>query len=112
MTHTPGNPGSVSSASLPTLTPKRPIFTALSSTASIPASKETFNTLLDLSTLKVIPKTVRPLHKQLPHESRKLWHNVTSKLLNKEFGDATKEKLVIEQKQRDLAAERKRTGVE
>jgi hypothetical protein len=41
-----------------------------------------------------------------------LWETVTSRLLKKEFGDATKEKVAIEQKQRDEAAERKRKGLE
>ncbi|PIL27701.1 hypothetical protein GSI_10854 [Ganoderma sinense ZZ0214-1] len=70
-----------------------------------------FATLLDISTLAVVPKTVRPLERQLPTESRKLWENVTTRLIKKEYGDATKHKLVIEQKQRDDAAERKRRGV-
>ncbi|OJT03455.1 Oxysterol-binding protein-like protein 1 [Trametes pubescens] len=70
-----------------------------------------YATLLDLSTLHVIPKTVRPLEKQLPTESRKLWENVTTKLISKEYSEATKHKLVIEQKQRDEAAERKRKGI-
>jgi hypothetical protein len=71
-----------------------------------------YSTLLDLSTLKVIPKAVRPIEKQLPNESRKLWHDVTTWLIKKEYGEATKHKLAIEQKQRDEAAERKRQGVE
>jgi Oxysterol-binding protein. len=37
---------------------------------------------------------------------------VTSRLLKKEYGEATKEKVRIEQKQRDEAGERKRKGVE
>ena len=69
-------------------------------------------TLLDLSTLLVVPKRVRPLEHQHAFESRKLWENVTSRLLNKEYSEATKHKLVIEQKQRDDAAERKKKGVE
>ncbi|KAJ8688685.1 hypothetical protein PTI98_013447 [Pleurotus ostreatus] len=73
---------------------------------------EEYATLIDLSQLQVVPKSVRPLKKQLPHESRKLWETVTSHLLNKEFSDATREKVAIEQKQRDDAAERKRKGVE
>lgn len=77
---------------------------------SVPASE--YATLIDLSTLKVIPKAVRPLERQLPHESRKLWENVTNRLVSKEFGEATKEKVNIEQKQRDEAAERKRKGIE
>ncbi|KAJ8489434.1 hypothetical protein ONZ45_g13594 [Pleurotus djamor] len=73
---------------------------------------EEYITLIDLSQLQVVPKSVRPLEKQLPHESRKLWESVTSRLLSKEFGDATREKVAIEQKQRDDAAERKRKGQE
>lgn len=65
-----------------------------------------------MSQMEVIPKQVRPIEKQLPHESRRLWNNVTQKLVNKEFSDATREKVAIEQKQRDDAAERKKKGVE
>ncbi|KAJ7705863.1 hypothetical protein B0H16DRAFT_1747006 [Mycena metata] len=54
---------------------------------------------------------LRPLEKQLPHESRSLWDIVTTRLL-KEVSNATKEKAAIEQKQRDNAADRKRKGVE
>ncbi len=71
-----------------------------------------YMSLIDLSTLQVVPKSVRALEKQLPYESRKLWEKVTDKLIKKEFSDATKEKVVIEQRQRDIAAERKRSGVE
>ncbi|GBE87394.1 hypothetical protein BKA93DRAFT_743711 [Sparassis latifolia] len=67
-------------------------------------------TLIDLSTLHAIPMSVRPLEKQHPRESRKLWENVTSGLLKKEYSEATKHKLFIEQRQRDEAAERKRRG--
>ncbi|KAJ3866359.1 hypothetical protein EV359DRAFT_36875 [Lentinula novae-zelandiae] len=70
-----------------------------------------FNTLIDLSTLWIVPKQVRPLEKQLPTESRKLWEGVTSRLMKKDFSEATKEKVVIEQKQRDEATERKKKGV-
>lgn len=69
-------------------------------------------TLIDLSTLHIIPKFVRPLEKQLPFESRKLWESVTHNLLKKEFSEATRAKITIEQKQRDDAAERKKKGVE
>ncbi|KAI0062624.1 hypothetical protein BV25DRAFT_1825133 [Artomyces pyxidatus] len=68
--------------------------------------------LVDLSTLHVVPKAVRKLEKQLPDESRKLWETVTDGLLKKEYSEATREKQRIEQRQRDVAAERKRKGVE
>jgi hypothetical protein len=62
--------------------------------------------------LFVVPKKVRPLERQLPNESRKLWDAVTTRLLAKEYGEATKAKLAIEQKQRDEAGERKRKGAQ
>ena len=73
--------------------------------------EDEWKTLLDLSTLHVIPKVVRPLEKQEPRESRKLWEKVTNNLLKKEYSEATKEKIEIEQRQRDEAAERKRKGL-
>ncbi|KIM69489.1 hypothetical protein SCLCIDRAFT_1207922 [Scleroderma citrinum Foug A] len=76
------------------------------------SSTSEYHTLVDLAALQIIPKVVRPLEKQLPNESRKLWEDVTSRLLKKEYSDATKHKLVIEQRQRDEASERKRIGQE
>ena len=70
-----------------------------------------WKTLLDLSALHVIPKFVRPLDKQESRESRKLWEHVTNHLIKKEYSEATKQKIDIEQRQRDEAAERKRKGV-
>ncbi|KAJ7698567.1 hypothetical protein B0H17DRAFT_1196675 [Mycena rosella] len=100
---------SPSHTSLPTPT----LPSAASSRMDISSSKEEeYTTLMDLSALEVLPKTVRPLEKQLPHESRRLWDSVTTRLLKKEYSDATKEKVGIEQRQRDIAAERKRKGVE
>jgi len=71
-----------------------------------------WKTLIDLSTLHVIPKGVRPLSRQHSNESRKLWEFVTSNLLKKEYSEATRVKLAIEQRQRDIAAERKKKCVE
>ncbi|KAG9311827.1 hypothetical protein JVU11DRAFT_8074 [Chiua virens] len=81
------------------------------SDVSVPLTSE-FHTLVDLEKIQVVPKVVRPLEKQFPNESRKLWENVTSKLLSKEYGDATKYKLALEQRQRDEASERTRKGEE
>ncbi|RDB30329.1 Oxysterol-binding protein-like protein 1 [Hypsizygus marmoreus] len=92
--------------------PRASISSAAASKAEIVSHDEDYATLLDLSTLKVVPKSVRPLEKQLPHESRKLWVSVTDNLLKKEYSEATKEKVAIEQKQRDEAADRKRKGTE
>ncbi len=73
---------------------------------------EDWTPLLDIDSLGIIPKVVRPLEKQHPRESRKLWENVTDRLLKKEYSEATKEKVTIEQRQRDEAAERKKNGAE
>jgi hypothetical protein len=71
-----------------------------------------WTTLIDLTPLRAVPKTVRPISKQHPTESRRLWGSLTSRLLRKEYGEATRAKHVIEQRQRDEAAERKRRGIE
>lgn len=75
-------------------------------------ANEEWNVLIDLNHLNVVPKSVRPLEKQLPDESRKLWEKVTSKLIGKEYGEANKYKQGIEQRQREEAAERKKKGIE
>lgn len=74
--------------------------------------EDKWTTLIDLAPLRAVPKTVRPISKQHPTESRCLWESVTSRLLRKEYGEATRAKHVIEQRQRDEAAERKRRGIE
>ncbi|KAI9462810.1 hypothetical protein BJY52DRAFT_111568 [Lactarius psammicola] len=81
---------------------------------STPSSggKTEWTTLIDLTPLQAVPKTVRPISRQLPDESRRLWESVTTRLLSKEYGEATRAKQAIEQRQRDDAAERKRRGVE
>ena len=81
-------------------------------TTTIPSAGTEYTTLIDLAVLRAIPKTVRPIERQLPSESRKLWKDVTRNLTEKKYGEATKEKVQIEQKQRDAAAERKRKNVE
>ncbi|KAL5507138.1 hypothetical protein ACEPAH_6594 [Sanghuangporus vaninii] len=82
------------------------------SNASSSSDGEDTNTLIDMSTLLVIPKQVKPLHKQHAYESRKLWENVTKNLLAKEYSEATRHKHSIEQRQRERAAERKKKGEE
>jgi oxysterol-binding protein-related protein 9/10/11 len=71
-----------------------------------------WTTLIDLTPLRVVPKKVRPISKQQSSESRRLWESVTSRLFRKEYGEATRAKHIIEQRQRDEAAERKRRGLE
>ncbi|EPQ27455.1 uncharacterized protein PFL1_04993 [Pseudozyma flocculosa PF-1] len=66
--------------------------------------------LINLEDLDPIAKTVRPLAAMEELESRRIWEPVTSSILAKDFNQATKNKQVIEQRQRDAAAERKRKG--
>lgn len=75
-------------------------------------AEDEWATLIDITTLHQVQKAVRPLENQLPTESRKLWDPVTSRLLKKEYSDATKFKQAIEQGQRDAAAERRNKGIE
>jgi hypothetical protein len=62
--------------------------------------------------LALIPKLVRPLDEQDPKESRKMWDPVTHNLLEKNWGEATKAKQAIEQRQRDIASKLKAAGGE
>ncbi|KAL9936665.1 hypothetical protein V8E36_004733 [Tilletia maclaganii] len=66
--------------------------------------------LLNIPDLDTIPKNVRPLKAQGELESRRIWEPVISAILSKQYGEATKAKQVIEQRQRDIAAERRRKG--
>ena len=103
---------SVSSASRPSISySSTSILSTKTSDTLDEEGEDEWKTLLDLSTLHVVPKVVRPLEKQEPRESRKLWVKVTNNLLKKEYSEATKEKIEIEQRQRDEAAERKRKGL-
>ena len=68
--------------------------------------------LIDLASLAVLPKHVRPIESQLPNESHRLWEHVTKNLLSKNYDEATRVKQAIEQKQRDDAAARKSKGEE
>jgi oxysterol-binding protein-related protein 9/10/11 len=66
--------------------------------------------LVDLSTLFPIPKLVRELAKQEEKESRRMWKDVTERLLSKEYTEANKFKHAIEQKQREEEADRRAKG--
>ncbi|CAD6887574.1 unnamed protein product [Tilletia laevis] len=68
--------------------------------------------LVNIADLDTIPKSVRPLDSQLELESRRIWEPVINAILSKQYGEATRAKQVIEQRQRDVAAERRRKGEE
>ena len=78
------------------------------STLSLPVDE--WIPLVDLSTLYPIPKLVRDLEKQEEKESRRMWQNVTERLIRKEYSEANKFKQAIEQRQREEEAGRKQRG--
>ncbi|RIB09187.1 oxysterol-binding protein [Gigaspora rosea] len=65
------------------------------------------NLIVDLSELAPVPKIVKPIAKQGPLESRRVWRSVSAALFQKDYSKATKEKVAIEDRQRQLAAEAK-----
>lgn len=81
-------------------------------TYTVVGSDEPPQTLIDLTPLFPVPKSVPPEEEQLPNESRKLWSKVTDAILSKQYGQATKEKQELEERQREKTAERKVQNVE
>ncbi|KAJ2959966.1 hypothetical protein NQZ79_g4562 [Umbelopsis isabellina] len=68
--------------------------------------------LIDLTSLSVTEKIVKPIQEQEVTESRRTWQAVTESILAKDFNQATKHKQKIEEAQRVKAAERKAEGEE
>ncbi|KAL2816846.1 hypothetical protein BDW59DRAFT_152994 [Aspergillus cavernicola] len=62
--------------------------------------------LIDITPLFPVAKDLPPEEKQLSNESRKFWSGVTEAILDKKYGQATKLKQEIEERQRQKAAER------
>ncbi|PYI10487.1 oxysterol-binding protein-like protein 1 [Aspergillus sclerotiicarbonarius CBS 121057] len=62
--------------------------------------------LIDVTPLFPVAKTLPPEESQLSNESRKFWSLVTEAILDKRYGQATKLKQDIEERQRQKAAER------
>jgi len=89
-----------------------PSYPSRSGKSKLKLTLKEWRVLIDLDQLALIPKDVRPMSEQDGHESRKLWDPVTQNLLSKNWGEATRQKQVIEQAQRDLSAKRKAEGVE
>ncbi|KAJ1960228.1 hypothetical protein GGI12_003918 [Dipsacomyces acuminosporus] len=76
------------------------------------ASKGSERVLIDLEPLSILGKEVKPVSEQGEMESRRVWDPVASEMLKKNFGEATKRKRAIEDKQRKVAAERKERNEE
>ena len=68
--------------------------------------------LIDITPLFPITKSVPPAEEQLSNESLKFWSGVTNAIVEKQFSQATKLKQDIEERQRQLAAERTEKGTE
>ncbi|KAL3470188.1 hypothetical protein BJX99DRAFT_239928 [Aspergillus californicus] len=62
--------------------------------------------LIDIAPLFPVAKDLPPEESQLSNESRKFWSGVTEAITDKKYGQATKLKQEIEERQRQKAAER------
>lgn len=78
---------------------------------TLPGSNEQI-LLIDVAPLFPASKIVPPETDQIPNESRKLWSAVTEAILEKRYGEATRCKQDIEERQRQKAAERKEKNEE
>jgi hypothetical protein len=90
---------------------KEKIYYTIPSTPTVSKEPNTESTdkkqlLIDLVPLMPVPKIVPPEENQLPNESRIFWKDVTNAIINKQYGEATKAKQAIEERQRKKAAER------
>ncbi|XP_071795952.1 oxysterol-binding protein-related protein 11-like isoform X2 [Asterias amurensis] len=65
--------------------------------------------VIDTTKLSSIPKRIRPVAKQGPFESRRLWQNVTNSLKIGDINTATEHKRYLEERQRQEERERKET---
>lgn len=75
---------------------------------SHPPAEQT--TIIDIAPLAVAPKVVPPMEKQMPHESLKMWGEVTKAIHSKQFSRATTVKQELEEAQREKAREREKNG--
>uniref|UniRef100_A0A1S4GPH1 Oxysterol-binding protein n=1 Tax=Anopheles gambiae TaxID=7165 RepID=A0A1S4GPH1_ANOGA len=68
-----------------------------------------FETFVDVNSIPIFKKKVRPVAEQDENESRKVWREVTAGLKANDIEKATNAKFQVEQKQREEAKERKET---
>jgi hypothetical protein len=61
------------------------------------ANTQEWRIIIDMDELDLVPKDVRPLEEQTERESRNLWREVTGHIVGKNWGEATREKQIIEQ---------------
>lgn len=77
-----------------------------------PAGSKAACLLIDITPLHPATKILPPAEEQLSNESLKFWSDVTTAIMDKQFTQATKLKQDIEERQRQLAAERKEKQME
>ncbi|ETN66308.1 hypothetical protein AND_001901 [Anopheles darlingi] len=68
-----------------------------------------FETFVDVNSIPIYKKKVRPVSEQQENESRRVWREVTAGLKMNDIEKATNAKFQVEQKQREEAKERKDT---
>lgn len=67
--------------------------------------------VMDVTKLPVTKKLVRPIEKQGPTESRRLWQHVTESLRQKDIEKATEHKRILEERQRTEERHRAETEI-
>ncbi|KAM5158289.1 oxysterol-binding protein-related protein 10 [Mantella aurantiaca] len=67
--------------------------------------------VIDTTKLSIIRKKIRPIEKQGPSESRRIWENVTNALKSNNIEAATEHKHQLEERQRAEARQRASTNV-
>ncbi|KAL3951896.1 hypothetical protein ACCO45_013613 [Purpureocillium lilacinum] len=77
---------------------------------TVPAEEQ--YTIIDIGPLSVAPKIVPPEDQQRPNESLTLWGGVTRAIHAKQFSKATELKVELEEKQREKARQREKSGEE
>lgn len=89
---------------------KRPFLTVSGEWNGVMTAKNihgTEVTFVDTTTMPITRKIVQPVKDQMPHESRRMWKDVTLNLKRKDVDKATEFKSQIEDRQRKEAAARK-----
>ncbi|GAM18454.1 hypothetical protein SAMD00019534_016290, partial [Acytostelium subglobosum LB1] len=66
----------------------------------------------ECNTTKKTPRFIRPMAQQEPNESQRLWTHVAQGIIKKDQKEATKEKIKLENDQRQADRERKERGVD
>jgi hypothetical protein len=88
------------------------LYYSLGATESKKVSQSDKIVLIDIVPLFPVPKKCPPTDAQLPNESRKFWNGVTESILAKQYNQATTRKTELEERQRQRAAEREKSGQE